>query len=236
MASTLISLFAIIFFHPLGINYIPGGPYGVIFALFVTSPCRETDCRLWQHHRIVPALYRLRVFGVEANNKWFVYILALQLVLSDPPASLIASASGLLTGMWYRSDSSIALPSARSRPRIYIRPLRSYRIPVSLHVLVARVFSPLLGTSTPPRRANRVLPGQVVLPSNTPSASGITTALRNMPSIRRTQVPAAAAATTPAATAVPAGEEEPRSAVGEWVDDLTGRGTRRSPTEEEIAA
>lgn len=182
------------------------------------------DCRLWQHHRIVPALYRLRVFGVEMTNKWFVWTLASQLLLSDPPASILAALSGIIAGMWYRSDTLIAIPSSRSRRRIHIRPLRSYRIPLSLHLLIARIFSPLLGYSAPPRRANRVLPGQIIVPASVPI--GATTALRATPTIRRT---------SPVPPPTPA-EEEPRSAVGEWVDDLTGRGSRRMPTENEIAA
>jgi hypothetical protein len=75
-----------------------------------------------------------------------------QLILSDPPASIIASIAGVMTGYIYRSDT-VPLPSL-TRRRL-LRPLKTYRIPLSLYLLLARLFRPLVGGSAPPRRAHR---------------------------------------------------------------------------------
>jgi hypothetical protein len=42
------------------------------------APWQLTSGRLWQRHRIVPAVYVFRILGVEVSNKFFAYILALQ--------------------------------------------------------------------------------------------------------------------------------------------------------------
>ena len=116
--------------------------------------------------------------------------------------------------------------------------MKSYRIPLSIYLLLARLFEPIRGSSAPPRRANRVLPGQVVdaglrsTPIPPPSLRSILAGrLGDGPSRRlasRTPQNAAAAAVSGSATA----------AMGEWVNEMAGRGREgtRAPSEEEISA
>ena len=256
-------------FHKLGLKSIPAGPYGVIFSLYVDSYPRPmtrwcircpAECfRTWQQYRTVPALYSFQIIGLEVSNKVFMWILCLQvclphgsqgmeaeasqLFLSNPPSSILAALTGLFTGWLYRKDTLVIIPSL-SRRRAF-RPLKSYRIPSSIHGLLARIFNPLVGPSAPPRRANRVLPGQI-------AESGARTTALAQPSFRsllagrmgegpvRRTPGAASSATTPSQTAVPsvsAGAGAARAAMGEWVSEMAGTGGAgtRAPSEEEIA-
>ncbi|KAL1411231.1 hypothetical protein Q8F55_002182 [Vanrija albida] len=229
--STFISATCIVFFHRFGLNAIPAGPYGIIFSI------------LWQYFRTVPNLYSFRLLGIEFSYKIFTWILAAQLVLSHPPGSILAAASGTVTGYLYRTDTPFLLPSI-TRPRRLWRPLKAFRIPVSVHNLLARIFTPLLGQSPPPRRANRVLPGQVrdtpVADSTADATGGLRSLLAARAALggvtatpRRTPTTAAAVNGDETESATPTGA---RAAMGEWVNEMTGRGTARAPTEQEIAA
>ncbi|OCF39893.1 hypothetical protein I317_06330 [Kwoniella heveanensis CBS 569] len=236
LLSTLFASVIIVLLHSVGLNSIPAGPYGVIFSL------------LWQQYRIFPSLYHFRVLGIEFSSKAFNWILASQLVLSNPPSSILISLCGLVAGYIYRTDTLFPLPSLSiSRRRLLTRrSLKSYRIPLSLHLLLARLFTPLAEGSHPPRRSQRVLPGQ--------SASGTTSAINSGPGLRGGGAGATrptlrsllssrlAAEPGPAGTgngSTIAGTPEPGSAsaaMGEWVSEMTGRGGARAPTEEEIGA
>lgn len=172
-----------------------------------------------------------------------------QLILSDPPASIVASIAGVMTGYIYRSDT-VPLPSL-TRRRL-LRPLKTYRIPLSLYLLLARLFRPLVGGSAPPRRAHRTLPGET---RATGAAPDVVTAgaLRSFLGGRqggargglgvgvRTRA-GAGVRTTVEGEGNDDGVDEPRggaggarAAVGEWVSEMTGRGAARAPTEDEIA-
>lgn len=143
-----------------------------------------------------------------------------------------------MTGYLYRTDTPFLLPSL-SRPRRLWRPLKSYRIPVSVYRLLERLFSPVVGISPPPRRSARVLPGQVRDGRDTDAAQleaqgglrGLLAAragLANTPARRAVPEPG-----TPDTDTPPGGAGGARAAVGEWV---TGRGGARAPTEAEITA
>lgn len=205
-----------------------------------------SDSRLWQYHRTVPSLYAFRFLGFPFSSKTMSYILASQLVLSQLPGSALASACGLVTGYLYRTDTPFLLPSV-SRPRRLWRPLKAYRVPLSVHNLLARIFTPLLGNSAPPRRSTRVLPGQIRDAADDAAVAPPPTGLRGLaaraglataaPTRRPTAVTTAAAAggeVTPAGNGN--GEPGARAAMGEWVNEMTGRGGTRAPTEQEIAA
>jgi hypothetical protein len=185
--------------------------------------------RLWQHQRIVPTLYAFKILGLELSSKTFDWILATQLFLSFPPGSILASLSGLVTGYFYRTDTPFFLPSL-SRPRRLLRPLKAYRIPVSLHNLLARIFTPLIGNSAPPRRSNRVLPGQVRDASAPEPPTGLGGLLAARAGLAPTPRPALETPgdETPTNPPAPRGA---RAAMGEWVS-----GGTRAPTEQEIAA
>lgn len=147
---------------------------------------------------------------------------------------MLASLAGMLTGYFYRTDTPFFLPSLQ-RPRRLWRPLRSWRIPLELYRLLERIFTPFIGVSQPPRRSNRVLPGQV---RDAPSGSGLGfegQGLRGLLAARAgLDVPA------PPRPVMTEDDETPtpptaRGAMGEWVDEMTGRSTR-APTEQEITA
>lgn len=163
---------------------------------------------------------------------------------------------GLSTGYLYRTDTLFPLPSF-SRRRAF-RPLKTYRIPLSLHVLLARLCSPLAGTSPPPRRGHRSLPGQVdgraaatAVQSQQAQASIRSLLTSRLAAAQRQQrpenlptpgrdapgtgdVPETASATATGASTTSTGGA--RQAMGEWVNEMTGRRSgARAPTEEEIA-
>ncbi len=154
-----------------------------------------------------------------------MYVLATQLASSWMPGSLFAAFAGVLTGYLYRTDTPFLLPSL-SRPRRLWRPLKAYRIPDSVFRLLERLFAPLVGSSTAPRRSARVLPGQV-----RDGREELEGGLRGLLAAR-------AGLDTPARAPETGTPETPggggaRAAVGEWV---TGRGGARAPTEAEITA
>ena len=51
----------------------------------------------------VPPLHRFPVFGIQLSEKMFVYISALQLLLSDMPRTVVAGLAGTLAGLVYSS-------------------------------------------------------------------------------------------------------------------------------------
>ncbi|GMK57803.1 hypothetical protein CspeluHIS016_0406370 [Cutaneotrichosporon spelunceum] len=211
--SAVLCCTALVFLHRFGLNVVPAGPYGLIFAL------------LWQYTRTVPSLYTFKVCGIGFSSKMFVYILAAQLASSWMPGSILAALAGLVTGYLYRTDTPFLLPSL-SRPRRLWRPLKAYRIPDSVFRLLERIFSPLVGSSTAPRRSTRVLPGQV-----RDGREGFEGGIRGLLAARAgLDTPARAPET--GTTQTPGGRGA-RAAVGEWV---TGRGGARAPTEAEITA
>ncbi|WVN85205.1 uncharacterized protein L203_100350 [Cryptococcus depauperatus CBS 7841] len=243
--STLLCSVFMILLHPLGIRSIPGGPYGIIFSL------------LWQYHRIVPSLYQFSLFGITFSQKVFTWIFASQLILSKPPSSILVSLMGLLAGYIYRTDTLFPLPSlSLSRRRFFSRrPLKAYRLPYSLHNFLSRVFSPLIGESAPPRRADRVLPGQVTeqfaglaaenilgganLGFRGSARSTLGSIFASRLAAERAQNPAENATTPRDNARVERSSGEPGSttaAMEEWMSEMTGRSGARAPTEEEIGA
>nr|XP_018263995.1 uncharacterized protein I303_03873 [Kwoniella dejecticola CBS 10117]OBR86153.1 hypothetical protein I303_03873 [Kwoniella dejecticola CBS 10117] len=253
LVSTLLASIVIILGHRFGLNSIPAGPYGIIFSL------------LWQQYRIFPSLYHFKLLGIEVSSKAFNWILALQLLVSNPPSSILISLIGLFTGYIYRTDTLFPIPSLSiPRRRLFVkRSLKSYRIPLSIYRLLSRLFSPVIGESLPPRRSQRVLPGQggsgstgsnrgTTTATATASAASTSTAnqarasLRDLLASRLNTNPASSTsqATSPGAGAGAGGTDrdegerrDPGSAtaaMGEWVNEMTGRLTRVA-SEEEIS-
>lgn len=185
-----------------------------------------------------------------------------QLVLSDPPASLLAASTGLLTGYIYNL-SALPLPGTPFTRRRLLRPLKAYRLPSSIHTLLGRIFGPILGTAAPPRRAYRTIPGQINesqlraqagalsqlingrmgLGGRASAAAGGTTAAQQQetprtgvqPRPRGIISPTPTNPLTPAPQPGRTGAAGARAAMGEWVSELAGRGGARAPTEEEIS-
>jgi hypothetical protein len=177
---------------------------------------------------------------------------------------MLASLSGLAAGYLYRTDT-LLLPSSLRHRRI-LKPLKSFRIPISIYNLLQRLFHPLIGTSPPPRRNLRTLPGQIneatALRAQRmatasqlagPTFSSLLAARMNPgaaanPSVTRrvqaaglaaNRVPGAAATPRPAPPAEstrPAAATGARAAMGEWVSEMTGGNGVRAPTEQDITA
>ncbi|KAL1699296.1 hypothetical protein EV121DRAFT_216530 [Schizophyllum commune] len=131
LISTLLEFSALLLFNRLGLNFIPGGPIALVFAV------------LYQYSRVIPSVYRFRVFGITLSNKSFVYLLALQLATSNLPGSAVAAAIGVLSGQLYRSD---------------LIGFNAYRVSPPTVRFCATYLQPLLGSSRPPRRTNLALP------------------------------------------------------------------------------
>lgn len=85
------------------LSAIPGGPYPLIFASLV------------QYYFDIPVSMPVSVLGLPLSDKTVNYALALQLMLSGTPHSIVASAIGLAVGFAYRMEflcmRKLALPS-----------------------------------------------------------------------------------------------------------------------------
>ncbi|KAG8921357.1 hypothetical protein FRC01_000294 [Tulasnella sp. 417] len=195
-------LFAfILLLYGAGVNYIPPGPLTMIFAI------------LYQHYRIIPAVYHFRISYFSISNKAFDYFLALILVISDPPGTLLASLIGIAVGQLYRSD---------------LVNLKSYRISPSLERFCKRFLLPLIGSTRPPTRPVRALPD---------FADASEVHIRDQTTARTSGRRAGGAGTSGTGEGTPTGQntggdetpvptQQPStqpSAVSQWVDALTGR-------------
>lgn len=89
MLNNLMMLAVVVLFPSVG---SVTGPYWLIFSLLV------------QYYSEVPSTYRFRLFGLQAGDKLLAYLLSIQLVGNQFPASLFAAMSGILSGLIYKSD------------------------------------------------------------------------------------------------------------------------------------
>ena len=63
---TLLNIAALVTGAAVGLNILPAGPYGVIFAA------------LYQYYTLIPVTYEFKIFGVAFTDKAFMYALAAQ--------------------------------------------------------------------------------------------------------------------------------------------------------------
>ncbi|KAG8936151.1 hypothetical protein FRC02_004179 [Tulasnella sp. 418] len=140
-----------------------------------------------------------------------MYFLALLLMISNPPPTVITATVGLLTGYLYRSD---------------ITGLKTYRVSRRLRAFSRQFLLPLIGSTPPPRRSNIALPNEVSRTSSQRrEGEGTPGANANATSQTPTEVPP---------TAEPGTR---RSVVSQWVSELaTGAEGVRPTTETEISA
>ncbi|TFY67654.1 hypothetical protein EVJ58_g1506 [Rhodofomes roseus] len=131
--STFLTLLILHAFRFLGnvFNVVPSSPIAIVFSI------------LYQYTRLVPEAYQVKVFGLDLNDKVWVYILAAQLTISQFPRTLVPTLVGLHAGYLYRSD---------------ILQLKSWRIPHRVLTFCEVWVNPWLGEGTVVRRTNRVLP------------------------------------------------------------------------------
>ncbi|KAF9179761.1 hypothetical protein BGZ51_006665 [Haplosporangium sp. Z 767] len=89
---TFLNIAALVTGTAFGLNVLPAGPYGVIFAA------------LYQFYTLIPIVYEFKVFGIAFTDKVFMYILGAQLLMSHMPGSIASAMCGLFAGAIYRSD------------------------------------------------------------------------------------------------------------------------------------
>ncbi|KAG0307536.1 hypothetical protein BGZ98_000063 [Dissophora globulifera] len=89
---TFLNIAVLVTGNALGLNTLPSGPYGVIFAA------------VYQFYTLIPVMYEFKIFGVAFSDKVFMYVIAAQLMLSHMPGSIALAVCGLLSGAIYRSD------------------------------------------------------------------------------------------------------------------------------------
>eukprot|EP01117_Protostelium_nocturnum_P020265 TRINITY_DN9031_c0_g1_i1.p1 TRINITY_DN9031_c0_g1~~TRINITY_DN9031_c0_g1_i1.p1 ORF type:complete len:317 (-),score=106.11 TRINITY_DN9031_c0_g1_i1:194-1111(-) len=104
---------------------LPSGPYSYIFSL-LTLYITE-----------IPATYKFKIFFLPTSDKLFVYILALQLLFSNFPTSLLSGLFGVISGSIYRSKT--------------LR-LSKFQIPKSIVGFCSTHFLPLLQNPKAPQR------------------------------------------------------------------------------------
>ncbi|KAJ7167722.1 hypothetical protein C8R46DRAFT_1093921 [Mycena filopes] len=221
LVATILEFISLILFHRAGLNYIPSGPYTLIFNL------------IYQYSRIVPSSYSFRIFGVPLTNKSYTYMFAFQLAIAPLPGSLIAALLGILTGQIYRSD---------------LAALKTYRLPPRPAALAARLLLPLVGSLRPSRRTNRALPDHEFV-GDAATAAATATGRRENDEVITTRR-AASSRPTAASASTAADPADAQRTLGlnagggasimrEWVQGLTGARAQpagtRIPTESEVA-
>ncbi|GJJ69451.1 hypothetical protein EMPS_01797 [Entomortierella parvispora] len=127
---TLLNIAILVTGAAVGLNILPAGPYGIIFAA------------LYQYYTLIPITYEFKVFGVAFTDKVFMYVLAAQLLMSYPPGSLASAASGLLAGAIYRAD---------------LAGTRRWRFPPSIMRLASRFLLPIFSSSPAIRSTSTTL-------------------------------------------------------------------------------
>lgn len=227
--STVLEVVVLLVGSRFGFTTIPAGPFAIIFAIvyvFLAQKRRlELTPRRYQSTRLIPSSFHWKVFGMEITNRIALYILASQvrplsylpflvdalpqLISSQPPASVLVSLIGLLSSTLYRSP---------------LLSLSSFRLPPRLVLLLTRAFSPLLGSSPPPRRPNAASFGEGVQEIQVafPGAFAASTA-----AVRGFQAQGGAARRPPAATG-PAVQVQGPGLVQQWTEGVTG--AQRQPT------
>ncbi|KAJ1972661.1 hypothetical protein H4R35_004551 [Dimargaris xerosporica] len=124
VAAKLLELGLLISGNSVGLNSLPPGPYGLIFAT------------LYQFYRIIPSTYKFRILGISLTDKSYMYFLAFQLIqflALNYPTSLIPAVCGILVGTLYRTD---------------VGGLKGWRFPAAFTRLASKWLTPLLATST----------------------------------------------------------------------------------------
>jgi len=89
--STLLQIGALVAF-PATVEKFASGPYGFIFSSMTLVYLR------------IPRLHNLTICNIPITDKFFAYLLALQMAFSASPSSLLAAAIGVITGCIYHFD------------------------------------------------------------------------------------------------------------------------------------
>jgi len=164
-------------------RWVPG-PYGFIFSF------------LTQYYFEIPKLYKftmnLRLFKLNLNDKFFIYLMGFQLFMMDPPTSIYNAICGILAGLAYQSDplrlKKFKFPSfINNFARKYLLPL------VQTQELPASTRAPSVIRSTSSQQAPQQQAARQTTPNNAnpnlPPEESITL-LTNMGFSRRTVIDA----------------------------------------------
>lgn len=143
LIATFLEIGALVSGARLGFRKIPGGPYAIIFSA------------LYQYHRMIPVTYRFRIFGITFNDKIFVFIPAVQMMLSQYFSTLVPAVCGLLVGALYRSD---------------VGNIKQWRFPRIIRSWTSRLIGSSLASGPIPRSST-------TMPNET---TGDTTAINNL--------------------------------------------------------
>ncbi|CAG8602215.1 11254_t:CDS:2 [Ambispora gerdemannii] len=119
--STILELGALWAGKSFGLNYIPGGPYAMIFA------------GLYQYQRVVPSTPLFTFLGVTISSKIIVYSLGLQLLVFHYPSSSVAALCGIIAAALYQNENL---------------GLKKWRPPGFLSQFASRFILPLLSTNS----------------------------------------------------------------------------------------
>ncbi|GAA5829143.1 hypothetical protein JCM11251_004139 [Rhodosporidiobolus azoricus] len=123
-------------------NQLPAGPFAVFFAI------------VYQSYRLIPTNYYFRLFhpAITLTNRFPLYILALLLSTSQPPASLLVALVGLTSSVAYTAN---------------FLGMREYRLPPQLYSLLGRFGSKVFGDPRKMRvrRGNAVTPEEAMIVS-----------------------------------------------------------------------
>jgi len=125
---TAIETAALALGHTFGLEYLPAGPYTLVFSI------------LYNFDKTVPASYIFKLFGFSFSSKSLLYLLSLQLIFAQTPNSVVSAVCGLIAGALYRGN---------------VLGSQQWRIPAWLQKVGSKALSPLLASSRPSRRSAR---------------------------------------------------------------------------------
>ncbi|ORX41635.1 hypothetical protein BCR36DRAFT_338969 [Piromyces finnis] len=123
LSSTLETIYVIVA-HALNMKaVIPSGPYALIAST------------LFLFFRNVPVSYSMKILGINFSDKFFVYLLAFQLYLSESISTLPSFIIGIVSGILYEAN---------------VLGLKKWRFPKAIQSFVKKFISPFISTKKPP--------------------------------------------------------------------------------------
>jgi len=153
--SILVNCAAIVAAYSVGLYLVPSpGPFALIFALMT------------YYYRHIPKLHSTQYSfaGFDLSEKSWIYLLALQLILSDGVPSMVSASAGWLAGYTYEKDGY---------------GMQNWRLPRVLErvfEVIGGCFGSLIPTGTPTAAIHR--PGRGVANANNPNPNNLNNGTR----------------------------------------------------------
>jgi membrane associated rhomboid family serine protease len=101
---------------------IPSGPYGIIAST------------LYLYYKTVPVSFTMKVLGITFSDKFFSYLLAFQLYLSESISTLPSLVIGIISGILYNLN---------------ILGIKSWRFPILIRSFFKKYIAPIVDTKKP---------------------------------------------------------------------------------------